>query len=262
MSKIILRQIIRVLLLNEAVTTLAIPGVKSSTAFGDGRGAGETAMTIVGAIAASKAAGFVRKVYSGIKSRATKLGGAVKRNPKKAAGVIGVALGALYLLWNKDDAKQESDVDIEAKAKLESDVIKEIDEKLQNVSNVAVVDVDTAKADIKDGTYKAILDKAKSDFIRDIVTYSNIMSAYYPNVVWSASITDEMQAEKGVIHLLAALNVNDYITGAIFAQYAAAENDKSGPVHKYAQKMIDEIESTPIMKDAFMLQAELEKAPD
>ena len=260
MSQIILRQIIRELLLNEASTGLDIPPVKISTAFGDGRGAGETAMTIVGAIAASKAAGFVREVYGSIKSRATKLGGAVRRNPKTATGVIGIALGALYLLFNKaaDDTTEAT----AAKAQLESDVIKEIDEKLQNVSSVAVVDVDTAKADIKNDTYKATLEKAKSDFITKISTYGSIMSAYYPSVTWTDKITTEMKVDKGVIHLLAALNVNDVITGAIFAQYAAAvENKKTDPVYVYAQKMISDIESTPIMKDAFMLQAELEKEP-
>jgi len=260
MSKLVIRQIIREMLLNEADPGLAIPPVNSLYTFGAESSVYDAAKTAAAILASTQAAGFVRKVYSGAKSRAAKLGGAIKRNPKRTAGVVGLALGALYLLFNVDDSKSETKEEIEDKAKLESDVTKEIDEKLQSVSNVAVVDEDSAKKDIKDSTYEDTLDKAKSDFIKNINTYSSIMSAYYSSVSWSDKITAEMQLDSGVIHLLAALQVNDYITGAIFAQYSVAvKNDKYNPVYKYAQKMISEIERTPIIVAAHALEDELKK---
>lgn len=259
MSKLVIRQIIREMLLNEADPGLAIPPVNSLYTFGAESSVYDAAKTAAAILASTQAAGFVRKAYGGVKSRATKLGGAIRKNPRKAAGVLGV-LGALYLLFNVDDSKSETKEEIEDKAKLESDVTKEIDEKLQSVSNVAVVDEDSAKKDIKDSTYEDTLDKAKSDFIKNINTYSSIMREYYPSVSWSDKITAEMQLDSGVIHLLAALQVNDYITGAIFAQYSVAvKNDKYNPVYKYAQKMISEIERTPIIVAAHALEDELKK---
>jgi len=258
MSQIILRQIIREMLLNEAPETLDIP-TPNKTIQGDS--IVDTAFSAWDAAKKLAAVGLIRRGAQRLgKSESIKKLRDLIPKKRYAAGAAGVG-AAIWAIMSSNDKNKDDAIDgTENNSEASDAILEEIQEKLKIDDNkIKFISKEAVLAAIANKSYKDIINKEITRFENKTTTYDLTISEYYNSPNFSINITDEMKASDGVIHLLAVDEVSNEICGRIIGAFAELyKDDRGNEVYKFAQGAIKRIDDLSIMDSVRKLKDELE----